>query len=75
MQLLAKVLNDEINLIVSHDLLSCYHFATQLGSTHSCQVNSAASTRKPYVSRVFDPTGHRMYTGFVPRNKLKLTGL
>jgi hypothetical protein len=33
-QLLAKVLNDEIDLIVSHDLLSCCHLATQLGSTH-----------------------------------------
>ena len=31
-QLLAKVLNDEIDLIVSHD--RCYHFAIQLGSTH-----------------------------------------
>ena len=34
MQLLAKVPNNEIDLIVSHDLLSCYHFATPLGSTH-----------------------------------------
>jgi hypothetical protein len=32
-QLLAKVLNDEIDLIVSHDLLFLF-FATQLGSTH-----------------------------------------
>ncbi len=29
-QLLAKVLNDEIDLIVSHVCFSCYHFATQL---------------------------------------------
>jgi hypothetical protein len=33
-QLLAKVLNDEIDLIVSHDLPFLLHFATQPCSTH-----------------------------------------
>ena len=34
MQLLAKVLNHEIDLIVSHDLLFLLPFCYQLGSTH-----------------------------------------
>jgi hypothetical protein len=33
-QLLAKVLNDEIDLIVSHDLPFLLHLATQPCSTH-----------------------------------------
>ena len=51
-QLLAKVLNDEIDLIVSHDLLFLLPFCYQLGSTHENRAVrdwTAPTTRLPWA--------------------------